>query len=267
VVVCAVLGFQQVALKTSSADTFSLYDGTARPGVGLGVLFALEYLCVGEGLRFTSASRMVIFLYTAPLFSALFLHFLREDERLRLAQWCGMFLAFMGITLTFAFTISEANASSNLMWWGDILGLLGGLAWGLSTVLVRTSALASAAPAKTLLYQLAMATALLTVLAIVLKQSAFQLSPYLMGNLLFQGVVISFLSFLVWFTLLKRYVAAQLGVLAFMSPLFGVAFGVLLLNEPLEWHFVFGLSLVMVGILFVSADQLLIKTLSDSSTQ
>jgi len=285
-VVCAVLGFQQVALKSSAhdmapilqlairsgiaallvallmrirRDSFSISDGTLLPGVGLGVLFSLEYLCLGEGLRFTSASRMVVFLYTAPIFSALLLHFVREDERLRLTQWCGIVLAFVGIAITFSFGFSYSDTDSNLMWWGDLLGLSGGFLWGLSTVLVRTSALASAAAAKTLLYQLSIATCLLTLLAVLLKQSAFTLTTPLVGNLLFQGVVISFLSFLAWFALLKRYVAAELGVLMFMSPIYGVAFGVLLLSEPLELRFVFGCSLVMMGILLVTADQLLTK--------
>lgn len=286
VLVCAVLGVQQVVLKSASDDmsplfqlairsgiaaflvavymrmrreSFSLSDGTLLPGVGLGVLFALEYLCLGEGLRFTSASRMVVFLYTAPLFSALILHFLREDERLRLPQWCGILAAFLGILITFSFTASGSTAADSSQWWGDSLGLLGGFLWGLSTVLVRTSTLASAAASKTLLYQLSIATCLLLVLTLLLNQSSFNLTPMLVSNLLFQGVVISFLSFLVWFSLLKRYVAAQLGVLMFMSPIFGVAFGVVLLNEPLAWNFIVGCLLVLVGILLVSADQLLFK--------
>ncbi|MFT6878897.1 MAG: drug/metabolite transporter (DMT)-like permease [Granulosicoccus sp.] len=168
-------------------------------------------------------------------------------------------LAFVGIAITFTFSVSDSDAHSGLMLRGDLLGLLAGFLWALATVLVRTSALASAAAAKTLLYQLSIATCLLTVLAIFLKQSAFNLTPLLMGNLLFQGVVISFLIFLAWFALLKRYVASELGVLAFMSPIFGVAFGVVLLNEPLEMRFVYGCSLVMIGILLVTANQFFIK--------
>jgi drug/metabolite transporter (DMT)-like permease len=167
VVVCAVLGFQQVALKSGSSDmapilqlairsgiaavlvallmkfrrdSFSTSDGTLLPGIGLGVIFTFEYVCLGEGLRFTSASRMVVFLYTAPIFSALLLHFLRKEERLRLTQWCGIMLAFVGIAITFTFSVSDSDAHSGLMLRGDLLGLLAGFLWALATVLVRTSA-------------------------------------------------------------------------------------------------------------------------------
>ena len=47
-------------------------------------LFSLEYLSVGEGLRYTSASHSVVFLYTAPIFAAIGLHWKLPEERLHL---------------------------------------------------------------------------------------------------------------------------------------------------------------------------------------
>lgn len=40
-----------------------------------------------------------------------------------------------------------------------------------------------------------------------------------------------------------------------MTPMFGVTFGVLLLDEPLSLNFVLGAMLVLLGITFVSAEQ------------
>ena len=199
VVMCAVLGFQQVALKGVAGDmapilqlavrsgiaavlvavlmkiqrqSFSLADGTLLPGLGLGVLFTLEYGFLGEGLLHTSASRIVIFLYTAPVFSALFLHFLRPEERLRAAQWCGIGLAFVGIAVAFlARDGLQSDVLNSASVWGDFLGLLAGLAWGLSTVLVRSSALSEAAASKTLLYQLVVATVLLMLGGVWIRSS------------------------------------------------------------------------------------------------
>jgi drug/metabolite transporter (DMT)-like permease len=72
---------------------------------------------------------------------------------------------------------------------------------------------------------------------------------------LFQGLVVSFFSYLTWFWLLRRYLAANLAVFSFMTPMFGVTFGVLLLDEPLSLNFVLGAMLVLLGITFVSAEQ------------
>jgi drug/metabolite transporter (DMT)-like permease len=73
-----------------------------------------------------------------------------------------------------------------------------------------------------------------------------------LGALLFQSLVVSFASFLVWFWLLRQYQASSLGVFSFITPLFGVAFGVWLLHEPLEPSFLLGAALVLAGVVLVS---------------
>jgi drug/metabolite transporter (DMT)-like permease len=68
------------------------------------------------------------------------------------------------------------------------------------------------------------------------------------GSLLFQGVVVAFASYLAWFWLLTRYYAARLAVFSFLAPLFGVAFGVLLLGERLSPAFAVAALMVGAGI-------------------
>ena len=293
IIVCAVLGVQQVALKSVEADispvlqlairsgiaavlvaiwmrlrqeSFSLSDGTLKPGLLLGLLFALEYVFLGEGLRYTSASRMVIFLYSAPLFSAIVLHMLKEEERLKPVQWLGIFLAFLGVALAFYVDESTEQPLENQLL-GDIYGLLAGVAWGLSTVVIRVTQLSSAPASKTLLYQLVVAFCLLFAVAIVLGQMHINVTPVVVGNLLFQGVIVSFATFLAWLSLLRRYVASQLGVLMFMTPVFGVALGVVLLDEPLHGRFLVGACMVIGGILLVSAEPLFARHSSVSRTK
>jgi len=74
----------------------------------------------------------------------------------------------------------------------------------------------------------------------------------LWGNLAFQTVVVAFASYLFWFWLLRRYLASRLSIFSFLTPLFGVAFGVLLLDEPLDPRFVLGAVLVLAGIFVVN---------------
>jgi len=72
-------------------------------------------------------------------------------------------------------------------------------------------------------------------------------------SLLFQGVVVSFASYLAWFWLLRRYAASQVSVFSFLTPLFGVSFGVLVLGERVDLAFGMGAALVLAGITVVSA--------------
>jgi drug/metabolite transporter (DMT)-like permease len=275
---CLIWGLQQVVLKAAAVDItpllqitirtgvaavlvgllmawrrerLSLADGTWRPGLLVGSLFALEFLLVGEGLRFTTASHMVVFLYTAPIFVALSLHWKLPAERLAALQWLGVALAFGGIALTFLGRGQGTKELSDILW-GDFLALLAGIAWGATTVAVRLSSLAKEPATKTLLYQLAVGFVLLLLAAVALGQTGFRPTPLAWGSLLFQSMVVSFASYLAWFWLLRHYLASRLGVFSFMTPLFGVAFGVWLLGEPLEPGFVVGALMVMAGIVLVS---------------
>jgi len=277
---CALWGLQQVALKATAHDVapllqialrsgiaallvallmvwrgerFNAQDGTWRSGTIVGTLFAVEYLLVGEGLRHTSAAHMVVFLYTAPIFAALGLHRWLPAERLQPAQWVGVGLAFLGIALAFfGHRQPPTPSAGSEVLRGDLLGLLAGASWGATTVVVRGSRLANTSATKTLLYQLIGAFVLLLPAALGLGQGTFKPTVLVWCNLAFQSIVVSFASFLVWFWLLRRYPASQLGVFSFMTPLFGVAFGVWLLNEPLEPNFLGGAVLVLFGIILVS---------------
>lgn len=292
---CIIWGLQQVVLKAAATDIapilqialrsgiaallvgllmffrgerMALNDGTWRPGLAVGFLFALEYLFVGEGLRYTSASHVVVFLYTAPVFAALGLHWKLPVERLQLFQWVGILLAFAGIVIAFFCRSQQplSGPSSNMLW-GDFLSLLAAMSWGATTVVIRCSVLARTTATQTLLYQLVGAFILLMLAAVVLGQTGFHSTRLAWGSLLFQTLVVSFASFLVWFWLLRNYLASRLGVFSFMTPFFGIAFGVWLLNEPLEPSFLAGAVLVIAGIVLVSGYGWLKQALGNMAKQ
>jgi drug/metabolite transporter (DMT)-like permease len=234
-------------------EHMSLRDGTLLPGLAVGVLFALEFLLVAEGLRHTSASHMVVFLYTAPIFAALGLHWRLPAERLGVLQWSGIALAFSGIAMTFLGRGQAGSADASSILWGDFLGVLAAISWAATTVVVRCSVLSTASPAKTLQYQLVSACAVLLAVALVSGQASVNLTPQVVVSLAFQAVVVSFASFLAWFWLLRTYLASRLGVFSFMTPLFGMVCGAWLLHEPLEPAFLMGAVPVLSGMVLVSA--------------
>jgi drug/metabolite transporter (DMT)-like permease len=280
-VLCATWGLQQVAIKLAAADIAPIMQASVRSGIaallvallmcwkggweglrqgtvpaGLlsGVLFALEFLLIAVGLGYTTAGHIAVFLYTSPIFSALGLHLLLPGERLRRLQWMGIGLCFVGIAVAFGGGVSLDQMDSRMLL-GDALGLLAGMAWGATTVVIRASKLSEAPASLTLFYQLAAAFVLLLLLAVANGQvHRFELTPLAVGSVLFQGVVVSFVSYLVWFWLLRRYLASNLAVFSFMTPLFGVTMGVVILHEPLSVNFVGGAVLVLLGITLVSGE-------------
>lgn len=274
---CLVLGFQQVAIKGVAEEispfaqvalrsliagvlitAFAYMRGVRwqdfcshwRPGLLVGLGFAGEFAFVAWGLNYTLASHMSVFLYTAPIFAALGLHFWVPGEQLSTRQWWGVGLAFLGMVIAMAPGQVDGHGFSIII--GDMLGLLAGLAWAATTIVIRKTSLADAPPELTLSYQLGVTTLLLLPVVVVSGQlMSAQFSFLVVASIGFQAVIISFGALLLWFTLLRRYRASQLGVFSFLSPLFGVLFGTLLLNEPLSNHFLIGGSVILLGIVLV----------------
>ena len=168
---------------------------------------------------------------------------------------------WIGIAIAFAGGVSWDNLDRRMLL-GDAFGVLAGACWGATTVVVRASRLSEAPVTLTLFYQLLVGFVGLLLIALFSGQiTHVSLTTVAVASVLFQGLVVSFFSYLIWFWLLRRYLAANLAVFSFMTPLFGVTFGVLLLGEQLTVNFVVGAVLVLLGITFVSAEQWLRRRL------
>jgi len=59
-------------------------------------------------------------------------------------------------------------------------------------------------------------------------------------------------SFVIWFAPIIRYSANRLSAFTFLTPLFGVAAGHLVLNEPLTPAFAVAVALVAAGLVLVN---------------
>jgi drug/metabolite transporter (DMT)-like permease len=280
VVLCAMWGFQQVAIKLAAPDVplvmqaairsavalalllfwaglrripLWAHDRTLLPGTLAGLAFATEFALIYAGLAHTTAARMIVFLYLAPIFTALGLTLFVPGERLRGSQWGGVVLAFAGVIIAFADGIAAAGRPTLL---GDAFGALAALLWAATTVLIRASSLARTSATKVLFYQLAVSALLLPVVSRLLGEpAAIGWTPRAFASLAYQAVGVAFASYLVWFWLLTRYLAARLAVFSFLAPLFGVLFGTTILGEPLTERFALAAVLVGAGITLVNASQ------------
>jgi len=227
-------------------------DGTLPGGLVAGALFAGEFFCIFLGLQFTTASRMVVFIYIAPFVVALGMPFIAASERLRAPQVAGLVLAFAGVAWAFSEGFSQPAAGPR-QWLGDALGVLAGILWGATTLAIRASTLNRASAEKTLLYQLAV-SALLLVGAAGAAGAPLptSLSPLAWASLAFQVVVITFASYLLWFWLVRNYPATRLSSFTMLTPVFGLLLGALLLGEPVTARLATALLAVAIGIFLVN---------------
>jgi drug/metabolite transporter (DMT)-like permease len=224
-------------------------DGTLKAGLFAGVLFSLEFILIYRGLQFTSASRAVVFLYTAPFFVALGAYrFL--GERLRAAQWGGLALSFAGVA--FAIGVPQSNVDATVLE-GDAMIVGGAVVWAAITLLVKASSLLKAPAEKSLGYQVALSIPLLGIAALLsgetISRPPSALTLILMA---WQAIWVVGLTFLLWFGLIKAYSASKLSAFTFITPLFGVAAGYFILHDALTPAFGVAALLVIAGLYLVN---------------
>jgi drug/metabolite transporter (DMT)-like permease len=195
---------------------------------------------------------MVVFIYISPFVVALGMPFIARAERLSKPQMAGLLLAFAGVAWAFAegFTAPAAGPHQLL---GDALGVVAGVLWGATTLAIRGSALSSASAEKTLWYQLAISGVLLLLAALVAGEPMpARLSVLAWSSMLFQVLIVTFASYLVWFWLIRHYPATRLASFTLLTPVFGLVLGALLLNEPITLRLVVALAAVAAGIVLVN---------------
>ena len=225
-------------------------DGTWWPGIVAGLLFSFEFLLLAWGLHFTNASRSVIFIYTAPFTVAIGAHYFIPGENIGRLQLIGLICAFTGIVVAF----SEALIFPTLdQFIGDVMIFFAAILWGATTVVVKATKLATAEPSKVLFYQLALAAILLPFGSMVLGEAGIvRVTPLAVGSIVFQGILIAFITYLAWFWLIRHYPASRLASFTFLTPLFGVLAGWAILDEPLSVALILSVLLVGFGIYLVN---------------
>jgi drug/metabolite transporter (DMT)-like permease len=225
-------------------------DGTLKAGLLVGALFALEFLLIYRGLVWTTATRAVLFLYLAPFFVVIGSRWLVPGDHFSLSQWLGLLLSFVGIVIAFGLPTPATDPHQAL---GDIMLVGGGAAWAATTLVIKASGLNRISAEKTLLYQLVVSAPLLGAGALVFGEHMDAMpSAVAIGAFAYQTIWVVSVTFAVWFVLIVRYSAARLSVFTFLAPLFGVAAGHFVLNEPLTPAFAVAAVFVAAGLLLVN---------------
>ena len=273
---CAAWGLNQVAIKVANAGFAPVFqaglrsllgagivlawvmlrgirlherDGTLLPGLVAGALFGVEFLLIFVALDYTTVSRAILFIYTMPFLVALGAHLLLPGERLTRLRLAGLALAFLGVVLVFTDGLSLPSRTALI---GDALCLAAAALWAATTLVIKATALRHARAEKTLLYQLGVSAALLLPLSPAFGPLLRESDLLSTAAFAYQVVLVAGVSYVAWFWMVRRYPASTLSAFTFLTPVFGVAFGGLLLDEPLSARLLVSLVLIAIGIALVN---------------
>jgi drug/metabolite transporter (DMT)-like permease len=249
----ALLGTLWLAARRGGAGLLLAlrHPGALGPGIAIAVLFGVEFVLIYLGLKFTTASRSVLLIATAPFFTALGVHLLVPQERLGALQAVGLVIAFAGVAAALADGLTRRSGDP----FGDLLCALGAVFWAATTIVIKSAKALRTVPAiALLLYQLGGSAPVLLAGSALLGEFAVPLHPSALAwaALFYQTAIVAFASYLVWFWLVQTYPAARLAGFTFLTPMFGILASGLLLGEPISTGLYVGLAAVALGLRLVN---------------
>lgn len=227
----------------------SLTDGSFWPGIVSGLFFALEFVLMFSALEYTTVTRAALFFYCMPFWVALGAHFLIPGEQLSFWRVVGLLLAVAGVALAL---YRSDTPSGDKAFIGDMMCLMGSAFWAGIALLARTTKLSRSTPEMQLLYQLAVSAVVLMLVVPLFGDPIRELTPFIVSLFAIQVLLVVCVGFLTWFWVLSIYPASDMASFTFLTPLFGMMMGWLLLDEAVTWNLLLALVLVALGIVLVN---------------
>ncbi len=218
-------------------------------GVLAGIVFAVEFLFLFLALDYTTVVRNSIIYYSMPVWLALMAHFLLPNDRMTLAKLAGLLLAFFGM----AWAISNYGDSASIRFFiGDLLALGGAIGWALLIIIARGTQFSENSAEMQLLWMVAVSAPILIIASYFFGDPIRDFQVIHVFGVVFQIVIVATGAFIFWLWLLSIYPASGVASFSFLSPVFGILFGWLILEEPIDLNLIFSAILVVVGITLVN---------------
>jgi len=219
-------------------------------GFMVGLLFGLEFACIYFGMLYTDAARSILFVNLSPFVVAVGAHFFLKGDRLTLLKMIGLILAFTGIVTVFG---GRPKTAKTTMIFGDVLEITAAFLWGATTLYIKRFMAEKVKPIHTFLYQLIFSIPVLLIVSFILEpQWIYKIDTSILGLVIYQGMIVAFMSYLIWFKLIHEYSVSRLSAFTFLAPIYGVLFGILFLKEEFTFSLMVGLPMVCLGIFFVN---------------
>ncbi len=140
------------------------------PGIVAGLLFGLEFILIYRGLLYTTASRAVLFIYTAPFFVVLGARWFLPSRPLQPRAMDRARAVVRRHGASPSACRRRPRIRDELL--GDVMMVVAAAAWAGTTLIIKASALNRVSAEKTMLYQLVVSAPLLALAAALCSANA-----------------------------------------------------------------------------------------------
>ena len=227
-----------------------LFPSNLMDGLVVGILFGSEFACLYASLLYTTGSSAWILLYASPFFHATGAHFFLKGDRLTVYKSTGLLLAFIGVIILLSKNFGAPTWTGLV---GDLLAFAAAALWALTTIYIKRRLVGSVSFHHTLFYQTLFSIPILFLISFFLKETPIDhLNGVIVLSVVFQGIVVAFVSYLLWFYLVHEYPVSRLSAFTFLTPVFATISCVIFLHETLTWKLTVSLILVSLGIYVVN---------------
>ena len=216
-----------------------------------GLVFALEFLFLFLALDFTSVSRNSIIYYSMPLWLTILLFFTKNKEKLSYIKLLGLILAFSGVVISVSKNDTGIIINSSSLF-GDFLAFLAALFWALLIIIAKNSNFNKETPEMQLLWMVMISGPILICFSFFVEDPIRDFQIIHIWGLLFQSIVVVAGGFLFWLWLLSKYPASGVASFSFLTPIFTIFFGWLILSEVMTPDFIFAAFLVITGLILIN---------------
>jgi len=216
----------------------------------LGVLFVIQMGTLNIGFDLTKGSIAAILISTNPLFAAFAAHFIIVDDRLSFRKAVGLMIAFGGVAIVLlgGFSLESLNPIG----WGGVVVLLSSSLLGLRLVFMA-KVQQEISGVRVVLWQMILSLPLFAFAGATFETIRWENLAFApIAGLLYQGVVIAGLGFMIIAYLLSRYPPSLIASFNFVSPISGVLLSAIFLGDQITPAIVGGVICVGVGLYFVS---------------
>ena len=212
----------------------------------LTLLFLVQIGILHIGADYTSPAYAVILINSNPIFANLIAHFVVPEDRLSGLRVLGLACAFLGVMIVSMGRPDVALARDAVT--GNLAVLISALL--VAARLVYTQQLVQRIePTKLVFWQMVLALPGFAAAAWVADGGLRDgVSWQAVAGVVYQGIVVSGLTFMAWAILLQKHSPGSLSVFSFTVPIFGVLLSGWLFQEALTGRLILGVLAFTGGI-------------------
>lgn len=188
---------------------------------------------------------------SSPLMMALIETIVFKENTLGIKGWAGLLIGFGGV----GFLVMSASGTGSIDIFGSILVILAAFFWSSGSVYSKRFKAAGSVVTHIGIQMLAGGVGLTTAGLLLGEASRVRFTVKSMAAMAYLIIFGSILAYSCYIYVLGKWPSSRAGTYAYINPLVAVTLGFLVLGEPITYHTIISMVVILGGVLMVQVSQ------------